>query len=295
LIDNILGDIYAIITAICWSSAVILFDISSKKFNALQLNVFKNLIGVLGFIVTIIVFAIPSPIFLINELIILFISGILGILIADLFFLESLKRLGSGLSAVVSTIYTPSIFIISFLLYQETVGSQAYFGGLLVVVGIIISSIKVPNNVTTNNLYFGITFGILAQILTAYSILIVKPIMQENSIIYIALYRFGIGLLTSVIVCTLKYGFLSTYINFKNGFKNKTVLLGSILGTYLSVIFWLAGYKYTLAGRAAIYNQLSTIFIILMARIILKEDLSMKKIIGVVLSIIGAFIVSMTH
>ena len=32
---------------------------------------------------------------------------------------------------------------------------------------------------------------------------------------------------------------------------------------FLSVIFWLAGYKYTLAGRAAIYNQLSTILIIL--------------------------------
>ena len=59
-----------------------------------------------------------------------------------------MKRLGSGLSAVVSTIYTPSIFIISFLLYQETVGSQASFGGLLVVVGIILSSIKIPKNVT---------------------------------------------------------------------------------------------------------------------------------------------------
>ena len=287
-----MGDIYAIITAICWSSAVILFDISSKKFDAIQLSALKNFIGVLGFIITILVFSIPLPIFTIDDVFILFISGILGIFIADLFFLESLRRLGSGLSAVISTIYTPSIFIISFLLYQETVSSHAYFGGLLVISGIAISTFKIPNLVKTNDLYIGIILGIVAQILTAYSVLIVKPIMQDSSIVYIALYRFGIGLLATILVCIIKYGYIPTYNNFKKGLSNYSVVFGSIMGTYLSVIFWLAGYKYTLAGRAAIYNQLSTIFIILMARMFLKEELSIKKMIGVGLSIIGALIVS---
>ncbi len=290
-----MGDIYAIITAICWSSAVILFDISSKKFDAIQLSALKNFIGVLGFIITILVFSIPLPIFTIDDVFILFISGILGILIADLFFLESLRRLGSGLSAVISTIYTPSIFIISFLLYQETVSSHAYFGGLLVISGIAISTFKIPNLVKTNDLYIGIILGIVAQILTAYSVLIVKPIMQDSSIVYIALYRFGIGLLATILVCIIKYGYIPTYNNFKKGLSNYSVVFGSIMGTYLSVIFWLAGYKYTLAGRAAIYNQLSTIFIILMARIFLKEELSIKKMIGVGLSIIGALIVSIVQ
>jgi len=290
-----LGDIYAIITAICWSSAVILFDISSKKFDAIQLSALKNFIGVLGFIITILVFSIPLPIFTIDDVFILFISGILGIFIADLFFLESLRRLGSGLSAVISTIYTPSIFIISFLLYQETVSSHAYFGGLLVISGIAISTFKIPNLVKTNDLYIGIILGIVAQILTAYSVLIVKPIMQDSSIVYIALYRFGIGLLATILVCIIKYGYIPTYNNFKKGLSNYSVVFGSIMGTYLSVIFWLAGYKYTLAGRAAIYNQLSTIFIILMARIFLKEELSIKKMIGVGLSIIGALIVSIVQ
>ena len=290
-----MGDIYAIITAICWSSAVILFDISSKNFDAIQLSALKNFIGVLGFIITILVFSIPLPIFTIDDVFILFISGILGILIADLFFLESLRRLGSGLSAVISTIYTPSIFIISFLLYQETVSSHAYFGGLLVISGIAISTFKIPNLVKTNDLYIGIILGIVAQILTAYSVLIVKPIMQDSSIVYIALYRFGIGLLATILVCIIKYGYIPTYNNFKKGLSNYSVVFGSIMGTYLSVIFWLAGYKYTLAGRAAIYNQLSTIFIILMARMFLKEELSIKKMIGVGLSIIGALIVSIVQ
>ena len=64
---------------------------------------------------------------------------------------------------------------------------------------------------------------------------------------------------------------------FKQGLTNQYVILGAILGTYLSVIFWLAGYKYTLAGRAAIYNQLSTVFIIILARVFLKEPMTSKK------------------
>ena len=67
---------------------------------------------------------------------------------------------------------------------------------------------------------------------------------------------------------------------------------GSFFGTYLSVILWLAGYKYTLAGRAAIYNQLSTILISIMAVLFLKEEMTRKKKIGILLSFFGAIIVS---
>ena len=70
------------------------------------------------------------------------------------------------------------------------------------------------------------------------------------------------------------------------------LLAGSFLGTFLSVIFWLAGYKYTLAGRAAIYIQLSTIFIIILASIFLKEIMTKKKWAAVTLALLGAFIVS---
>ena len=64
------------------------------------------------------------------------------------------------------------------------------------------------------------------------------------------------------------------------------------MGTYLSVILWLAGYKYTIAGRAAIYNQLSTVLIVVWARIFLKDPIDKRKLVGVVLAITGALIVS---
>ena len=289
-----MGDIYAVITAICWSSAVILFDVSTKKFEAIQLNALKNFIGIVGFIATIIIFSIPNPQFSNQDIFILFISGILGILIADALFLDSLRRLGSGLSAVVSTIYSPAVFIIAFILYDETIAIQSYFGGFLVLSGIAISVYKVPKNITKKNIYTGIIFGIMANILTAYSVLLVKPVMEDSSIVYVALYRFGVGLIAAVMILLTKNGLSHFVSNFRRGLKDKGVLLGSFLGTYLSVIFWLAGYKHTLAGRAAIYNQLSTVFIILLARYILNEVMTRRKSFGVSLAILGAILVGLS-
>ena len=289
-----MGDLYAVITAVCWSSAVILFDISTKNFTAIQLNVLKNFIGVFGFILTIILFSIPSPNFSQQDIFTLALSGFLGILIADGLFLESLRRLGSGISAVVSTIYTPTVFIIAYILFNETINLHSYIGGVLVLGGITISVFQPPKTIKKRDLYIGILFGIMANILTAYSVLIIKPIMKNNSVIYIALYRFSIGFIFGILINILKSGIKQVIQKFKKGLTNQYVILGAFLGTYLSVIFWLAGYKYTLAGRAAIYNQLSTVFIIILARVFLKEPMTSKKIIGVSLAIFGAMIVSIS-
>ena len=113
--------------------------------------------------------------------------------------------------------------------------------------------------------------------------------------VYVALYRFSIGLFFGIIINLVKSGAKTVIEKFKQGLTSQYVIFGAILGTYLSVIFWLAGYKYTLAGRAAIYNQLSTVFIIILARVFLKEPMTSKKIIGVSLAIFGAMIVSVAE
>ena len=76
-----------------------------------------------------------------------------------------------------------------------------------------------------------------------------------------------------------------------DGFSNWYVISGSLLGTYLSVIFWLSGFKYTLASRAAIYNELSTIMIIILASIFLKESMTKQKWIAIIFAVSGGLIV----
>ena len=64
----------------------------------------------------------------------------------------------------------------------------------------------------------------------------------------------------------------------------------ALLGTFLATLFWIGGFKYETVGRAAIYNQLSTVSIIVLAWMILKEDLTHRKVAGVCLAVVGAVI-----
>lgn len=67
----------------------------------------------------------------------------------------------------------------------------------------------------------------------------------------------------------------------------------AVLGPFLATLFWVGGFKYLTAGRAAIYNQLSTVLIIVLAYLVLKERFTIRKAIGTALALLGAILVAM--
>ena len=108
-------------------------------------------------------------------------------------------------------------YFLAFILFNETIAVQSYLGGFIVISGIAITVYKVPKNITRKNLHIGICLGILAQLFTAYSVLTVKPILEEHPILYVALYRFSVGLISTITICIIKYGFNDLIQNYKNG------------------------------------------------------------------------------
>jgi drug/metabolite transporter (DMT)-like permease len=287
-----LGDIYAILTAICWSCGVICFDIAGRVLNSLQISLLKNIVGVLGFIGFLLLQGDPFPVFAQHDYFILVVSGLIGVALGDLLFLASLRRIGSGMSAIISTSYSVSIFILAYIMYQEVISVFAYFGGALVISGVIVGTMESPENRDPRDIYIGAFYGFLAHFFTAYSVLLLRPVMESHPVVPIALVRFTTGIIFSAAAIVYLNGYSELRETMAKGFGHVYLLAGSFLGTFLSVIFWLSGYKYTLAGRAAIYNQLSTIFIIILAAIFLKEVMTTKKWAAVSLALLGAFIVS---
>lgn len=288
-----LGDFYAILTALCWSCGVIFFEIAGRVLNSLQISLLKNIVGVLGFISFIILQGDPFPDFIGQEYFILIISGIIGVAIGDILFLASLRRIGSSLSAIVSTGYTISIFILAFLMFGEVISFISYIGGVLVILGVVIGTIDRDLDRTPKEILYGVSFGLLANLCTAYSVLLLRPIMDVHPVLPIALVRFSIGMIISAFGILYLNGKLALRETILKGFSNYNLLAGAFFGTFLSVIFWLAGFKYTLAGRAAIYNQLSTIFIILLASVFLNQQMTKRKWVAVSLALMGSFIVSL--
>ncbi len=286
------GDMYALLTAFCWSSAVILFDLSGRRLGAMQINLLKNAIGVLGFSITLFVMGNGFPDFSMSEFLLLMYSGIVGIVIGDLFFLYSLKKIGSGLSAIISTSYSPAVFFISYYMFDDIISMKMILGGGFIIVAIVVGTKNVEKIKNKKIFMSGVLYGVIAQILTAYSVLLVKPIMLSHSVVEVALVRFGCALVSTLLVLNFWKGKNFIVQTIFKGVNNYFVIAGAFLGTYLSVIFWLAGFKYTIPARAAIYNQLSTILIMIMATLFLGEEMSKRKWGAVALAIFGALLIS---
>jgi drug/metabolite transporter (DMT)-like permease len=69
------------------------------------------------------------------------------------------------------------------------------------------------------------------------------------------------------------------------------IFWGTFFGSYLSLVFWLAGFKYSSAGIVALLNQTSTVLIVVFASLFLNEPMTRLKLIAVTLAFFGAALV----
>jgi drug/metabolite transporter (DMT)-like permease len=65
-----------------------------------------------------------------------------------------------------------------------------------------------------------------------------------------------------------------------------------VLGSYLGLMCWIGGLKYTKVGVAAILNQSSTIYILILAAIFLKEPFTRRKLVASLVALAGILLVT---
>ena len=62
----------------------------------------------------------------------------------------------------------------------------------------------------------------------------------------------------------------------------------SFIGTYVAMMIWIAGMKYTDTSIASVLNQTSVLIVPILAAIFLKERLTKRKVAAIVLGFVGA-------
>jgi drug/metabolite transporter (DMT)-like permease len=290
------GDLYAIGSALVWSFSVILMRVAGYQIPPIPLTFFKSCVALFLLIITLILFGESLFVDLSgSEYLRLIISGAVGISIADAMIAASLNRLGASLQALADCAYTPVITLVGFFMFGKMLSGWEIIGGLLVVSGVFAGAVMKAEVATKKDLMIGILLAASAHAIMGVGILMVRDIYREESVIWVTSFRFLVA-----VVAMLIYGYFRWPGNLKKrlfmGFYRvdmwRTIIPMALLGPFLTTLFWIAGFKYLEAGRAAIYNQLSTVFIILLAYFFLGEKLTKRKMLGVVLALTGASIVA---
>ena len=289
-----IGEFFSALTAIVWAFAVILLKKSGDSVHPIALNLFKNSSAFILFIITSLVLNqslfYPAPL---EDYLLVFVSGVLGIGIADTFFLVSLNLLGAGLSAIVACLYSPFIIGLSIMWLGDSLSWVQIIGICLIISSILfISGIKTQGKTNTKRLWMGIGWGVLAEATIAIGIVMIKPLLNQSPLLWVTEVR----LFGGVVILFIVLQFLpnrKTIINSLFHLKSwKFTISGSFFGAYAAMILWLAGMKFTQTSTAAALNQTSNIFIFIFAALFLKEKITATRVAAIVLAVVGAILVT---
>jgi drug/metabolite transporter (DMT)-like permease len=289
-----LGEILALLCAIIWATAVILFRKSGETVTPLGLNLFKNVLALALFVPTSLVLGVTLlPNASMNEYLLLLASGIIGIALSDTLFFKSLNLLGAELSAIVDCLYSPFIIGLSVLFLLESMSRLQLFGLLLILSAVLtISGIENKKNISRHDLILGILFGVLAMVFMAVGIVMIKPLLDRSPLLWVVEVRLLAGCVGLGLYLLFHPGrgkIISSVLSVRNW---QYMLPGSFLGAYLAMIVWMGGMKYTQASIASALNQTSNVFVFILAAILLKEPVNAIRIIAIILAFAGAVIVS---
>jgi drug/metabolite transporter (DMT)-like permease len=292
-----IGDMYAIGAAFFWSLSVILMRVSGFQIPPLPLTFFKNCVT-LVLLVMVLLWQGESwlPDLPRGDFLRLVVSAVLGISLADTMIAAALNRLGASLQALADCAYSPAIVFVGFVMFGEVLGTWELIGGALVLSGVFVGAAMTAEVKHPRDLWVGIALAASAHIIMAVGILMVRDIYRETSIVWVTGYRFLVASLVMTLWAAFKYP-KSLRKHLLLGFYRRdtwrTMIPMAVLGPFLATLFWVGGFKYLTAGRAAIYNQLSTVFIIVLAYLFLKERFTIRKAIGTVLALFGSILVAM--
>jgi len=284
-----IGEASSIGAALSWAGGVIVYKRLGETLPPLQLNLIKNLI-VLGMIVPtlLLVQGFEMPALPARAIVLALISGVLGIAVADTLYFRALNMLGAGRMGIVGNFYSPFVIVLSFALLGERLNALQIVGFALVSGGVLIVSAHDPQRrLPAATLRRGAAFGVTAVFLMASAIVMVKRVLEGQPLLWIVLLRLLGGVAGMLVLFAWRGERLPIGRHRTIPLRWPLLVLAAFLGQYVSMVLWMAGYKYTEASVAAVLNETASVFIVLLAALFLREGLDARRIAGVTCTLSG--------
>ncbi|MBD3368217.1 MAG: EamA family transporter [Candidatus Eisenbacteria bacterium] len=293
--DIMLGQLLSLLSALLWAFSVVLFRMSGRSMTPVGLNLFKSAVALLLLVPTLYFFGGGyAPGGHVLDILILFLAGAVGIAVADTVFFQGLNLVGAGLSQIASCSYSPFVILMSFFALGERITPGDGLGAVLILSGIFISARHdPPRGVGPSELRKGIILCTIAMALNALGVVIGKPVLNRTPVLWATTARLAGGVLTLALIALFVPRLRNAWRAFVPHRSWRIALPASVIGTYLTMLVWIAGMKFAPVSIASILNQTSAIFVLPVAALMLREPITPRKLIAVGLALGGVALVTL--
>ena len=286
------GEFFALACAFGWALAIILFRRVGDALPPFELNLFKNLLGFSLILPTLaVVEGFQLSAFSPQDIAVTMLSGLLGIAVADTWYLRALSLMGASRTGIVSGLLSPFVILLSIMFLGESLRGWQLAGFALVMCGILLVTWRQNRReVDAAHLSKGVFYGIGAVFLMAVGIVMVKEILETRPFMMTVEIRLAGGAGGMLIYMALRGRYAAVKHNFMKPLPWKLIIAGSFLGAYVSMMMWLAGYKLIPASEASVLNETANAWIVLLAWLMLGESIGYRKVTGIMLTSAGVIV-----
>jgi drug/metabolite transporter (DMT)-like permease len=296
-----LGELAALLTAMCYSVSSIFFTTAGRKFGPLVSNRLRLIIAIILLAITHwIVFGYPVPINAgIERWFWLGISGIVGLAIGDLFLFQAYISIGPRLGLLFLSLSPAVASILAWFFLDEVLSLGKVLGIILTLAGIawvvLESNTKERTNISKqtrskyNFSFQGIMAGVFAATGQAGGIVLAKIGLKGNfSPLSGNVIRMTAAFLALWLV-TIFQGEVINTIQRANDQKSGLLylLVGAILGPLIGVSLSLFAIQNIDIGIASTLMALPPIFLLPVGFFLYKEHISWKAVLGTFVAIAG--------
>ena len=286
-----LGELSALLAALCWSGSSFAFSSASKSIGPLQLNINRMILAVIFLFFTILILDIKVNLSSF-QLMHLILSGAVGLVFGDTFLFKAYQHIGARISMLLMSVSPILSALLAYLFLNEIITTWGIIGMTITIAGVslvIFERSEIPSTKYKIS-KVGIFYGLLGALGQSVGLIFAKYAFNAGEINgFVATF---IRLLSAVLLMLPVAIIIKRYKNpvrlFANDLKAlRSTLTGTILGPYFGITFSLVAIENAKVGIAATLMSTVPILMLPIARYVFKEKLNWRAVGGAILAVGG--------
>ena len=296
-----IGEFAALTAAFLWAASSAIYGRLGPHITPLLLNLFKGLMAIALLLLTLIIRHELGAGLETTSVILLLISGAIGIGLGDTAYFEALYCLGARRVLLMEALAPPLAALIALIGLQEILSWQAWIGILLTVAGVAwVITERTPQTsvefladplATQRQTRRGIVFGILAALGQASGAVLSRAALAETdtSPLWSTLLRLTAGVVVILVLIGWRRHPVRSQTLFRSPRLLGIVAITAFFSTYLAIWLQQVSLKFAATGIAQALSSTSPLFILPIAAAT-GEKISPRAILGVCLALTGVWI-----
>ncbi|MBI9060856.1 MAG: DMT family transporter [Marinilabiliaceae bacterium] len=295
LFQNHIGELAALITAVCWTFTSLAFESAGKKVGSMSVNLIRLimaifLLGGLSWLRFGYFFPEGADTY---QWFWLSISGLIGFVIGDLLLFQAFVVVGARISMLVMSLAPPLAALFGWIILGEQLTLFHTIGMIVTIAGIALVILGRPINGSPVSVKYpvkGILLAFGGAAGQGLGLVLSKLGMGDYDPFSATMIRVLAGVMGFSVLFIFTGHWPKVIKAVTHGAAMARISIGAVFGPFLGVSFSLLAIKYTTTAVASTIMAIVPVLIIPPAILLFKEKVTVKEVVGSLVAVVGVII-----